>query len=142
MKYSTRVSDAAHILVMIALSEDQTLTSDQAAKSINTHPACVRQLMSQLRNQGIIHSVKGHPRPALAKPPEEITLLDIYKAVERDKPLLHLNTHTNPACGIGMNIQYALQDHYDHIQSAAEAAMAECSLADVIKGYQRRIKLL
>ena len=35
-------------------------------------------------------------------------MYDIYRAVEGDKPLLHLDTDTNPDCGIGINIQFAL----------------------------------
>ena len=36
-------------------------------------------------------SVAGHARPSLSKPADQITLLDIYKAVEGEKPLLHLD---------------------------------------------------
>ena len=47
---------------------------------------------------------------------QQIRLLDIYKAVEGDKPLLHLDTHTNPDCGTGINIQLSLQGFYNEIQ--------------------------
>lgn len=53
--------------------------------------------------------------PAIGKPPKDITLLEIYRAVEGEKPLLHLDTHTNPECGIGVNIQLALADYYARI---------------------------
>ena len=82
MKYSTRLSDAVHILAFIALSPDCDLTSNKLAESIQTNPAYVRQLMSALRKGGLLVSVKGHPRPALAREPEKITLLDAYRAVE------------------------------------------------------------
>ena len=36
-------------------------------------------------------------------------------AIEGNKPLLHLDTHTNPECGIGINIQYSLQEYYDAV---------------------------
>lgn len=45
MKYSTRLSDAVHILAFIALSPDCDLTSNKLAESIQTNPAYVRQLM-------------------------------------------------------------------------------------------------
>ena len=61
-------------------------------------------------------SVAGHARPSLSKPADQITLLDIYKAVEGEKPLLHLDTHTNPDCGVGINIQLSLQGFYNEIQ--------------------------
>ena len=79
MKYPTRLSDAVHILAFIALYPDCDLTSSKLAESIQTNPAYVRQLMSALRKGGLLISVKGHPRPALAREPEKITLLDVYR---------------------------------------------------------------
>ena len=110
MKYSTRLSDAVHILAFIALNPNGSLSSSSIAESIHTNPGCVRQLMSALRRAGLISSVKGHPRPALTRIPALITLLDVYRAVEGEKPLLHLDTHTNPECGAGIYIQLSLRD--------------------------------
>ena len=140
MKYSTRLSDAVHILAFIALSPDCDLTSNKLAESIQTNPAYVRQLMSALRTGGLLVSVKGHPRPALAREPEKITLLDAYRAVEGDKPLLHQDTHTNPACGVGVNIQLALQSFYMDIQLAAENRMRQITLRDILDQYHARVK--
>ena len=86
MKYPTRLSDAVHILAFIALYPDCDLTSNKLAESVQTNPAYVRQLMSALRKGGLLVSVKGHPRPALAREPEKITLLDAYRAVEATSP--------------------------------------------------------
>ena len=120
MKYSTKVSDAVHILAFIQLNPVDSLSSNRIAESIRTNPGCVRQLMSALRKAGLLSSIKGHPRPALTKEPSAITLLDVYKAVEGDKPLLHLDTHTNPECGVGIYIQLSLQDYFDQIQKTSE----------------------
>ena len=138
MKYSTKLSDAAHILAFIALHLDCDLTSDKIAESVKTNPAYVRQLMSALRKGGLLTSVKGHPRPALAKEPWQISLLDIYRSVEGDKPLLHQDTHTNPACGVGVNIQLALRDCYDLVQARAEEAMDGITLQEVLDRYEAK----
>ena len=140
MKYPTRLSDAVHILAFIALYPDCDLTSNKLAESIQTNPAYVRQLMSALRKGGLLVSVKGHPRPALAREPEKITLLDAYRAVEGSKPLLHQDTHTNPACGVGVNIQLALQSFYMDIQQAAENRMRQITLRDILDQYHARVK--
>ena len=139
MKYSTKLSDAVHIMAFIALNPTGSLSSDKIAESVKTNPGCVRQLMSALRRYGLIVSVKGHPRPALARDPDEISLLDVYKAVEGEKPLLHLDTHINPECGVGVNIQLALQDYYERIQQCAEMEMQRISLADILRSYNERI---
>ena len=135
MKYPTRLSDAVHILAFIALYPDCDLTSNKLAESVQTNPAYVRQLMSALRKGGLLISVKGHPRPALAREPEKITMLDAYRAVEGNKPLLHQDIHTNPACGVGVNIQLVLRDFYLDIQKTAEQRMQGITLKDVLEQY-------
>lgn len=142
MKYSTRLSDAVHILVFIHQSDSDTITSADIAKSIQTNPSYVRQIMAQLKAAGILLSSRGQATPQLAKPAPEITLLEVYKAVEKEKPLLHLDTHTNPECGVGINIQLALADFYAQIQKGAENSMQEITLQDIIEAYLQRIKQL
>lgn len=139
MKYSTRLSDAVHILAFIALNPTGSLSSSSIAESLHTNPGCVRQLMSALRRAGLISSIKGHPRPSLEKEPSSLTLLDIYRAVEGEKPLLHLDTHTNPECGVGIYIQLSLQDYFDQIQKKAEEEMKTITLQDILKRYQEKI---
>lgn len=140
MKYPTKLSDAVHILAFLALAPGDELTSEKIAESLHTHPAYVRQLMSALRKGGLLTSVKGHPRPTLAKPPCQITLLDAYRAVEGDKPFLHQDTHTNPACGVGINIQLALRDCYDVVQKKSEDAMRSITLQEVLERYEEKLK--
>ena len=142
MKYPTRLSDAVHILTFIALNPDCDLTSNKLAESVQTNPAYVRQLMSALRKGGLLVSVKGHPRPALAREPEKITLLDAYRAVEGNKPLLHQDIHTNPACGVGVNIQLVLRDCYDLVQARAEEAMRSITLQEILDHYTEKISHL
>ncbi len=139
MKYSTRLSDAVHILVFIRQSDQSTVSSSDIAVSIQTNPSYVRQIMAQLKAAGLISSLRGQATPRLGKPPEKITLLDVYKAVEKDKPLLHLDTHTNPECGVGVNIQLALADYYRQIQADAENSMKNITLQDIINSYLKKI---
>ena len=116
------------------------MSSTSIAASVQTNPGYVRQIMMKLRQAGLMSSVTGHVRPALAKPVEQISLLDIYKAVEGDKPLLHLDTDTNPECGIGVNIQLALKDYYEDVQSVAEKRMSQITLQDIVATYYQRTK--
>ena len=142
MRYSTRVSDAVHILAFIVLNPKGSLSSSSIAESIHTNPGCVRQLMSSLRRAGLLSSVQGHPTQSLTTSPSAITLLDIYKAVEGSKPLLHLDTHTNPECGVGIYIQLSLQEYFDRIQETAEKEMKKITLQDILDLYQDKISHL
>ena len=139
MKYSTRLSDAVHILVFIHQSSSSTVSSSEIAVSIQTNPSYVRQIMAQLKAAGLISSSRGQATPELGKVTEKTSLLEIYKAVEKEKPLLHLDTHTNPECGVGVNIQLALADYYRQIQNDVENSMRNISLQDIINSYLERI---
>lgn len=67
-------------------------------------------------------------------------MLDVYHAVEGDKPLLHLDIHTNPACGVGVNIQYAIGDYYEDVQHAAYDAMEKITLLDIMDRYKEKVE--
>lgn len=110
MKYSHRLSDAVHILTYIGASEivEDDLSSRAIAGSINSNPSLVRRLMSTLKNAGLITSEPGRAAVSLSKPTNEITLLDVYKAIE-EPDLFHVDEETNQQCPIGANIQSALQ---------------------------------
>ena len=141
MKYSTKLSDTVHVMVLIAINQENSLSSASIARSVHTNPGFVRQLMLKLKKAGLMNSVAGHARPSLSKPADQITLLDIYKAVEGEKPLLHLDTHTNPDCGVGINIQLSLQEFYNEIQKTAEDKMNTITLQDIINTYYQRTSM-
>ena len=131
MKYSTKLSDTVHVMVLIAINKEKSLSSASIAESVHTNPGFVRQLMLKLKKAGLMTSVAGHARPSLSKPADQITLLDVYKAVEGEKPLLHLDTHTNPDCGVG----------YNEIQKTAEEKMNTITLQDIINTYYQRTSM-
>lgn len=139
MAYSTKLSDSLHLLVFIATERDRDLSSTAIAKSLAANPSSVRQLMGRLRRAKAIMSVTGHARPELARPARDISMLDVYRAVEGDRPLLHLDTHTNPECGVGVNAQLVIGEFFRDVQQAAEDAMASISLAQIIEQYRERV---
>lgn len=138
MAYSTKLSDALHLLVFVETGQGSDLSSEAIARSLACNPASVRQLMGRLRKAGLLASVTGHAMPRLARNAADITMLDVYRAVEGEKPLLHLDTHTNPACGVGVNVQVVIGEHFQDVQRAAEEAMAHVTLAVIITGFLER----
>ena len=142
MKYSTKLSDTIHLLVFLYLAEGDRITSAKIAESVKTNPAYIRQLMSALKKGGLITSDRGQANAALTRNVDRITMLDIYRAVEGEKPLLHLDIHTNPECGVGIYIQLSLQDYFDRIQETAEKEMKKITLQDILDRYQDKISHL
>lgn len=149
MKYPTRLSDTIHLLAAIQIVREVTsrngqnpcklLTSAALAESLHTNPAYVRKLMGCAVRGGLLVTTRGKARPELAKSASDISLLDMYRAVEGDNSLLKLDAHTNPVCNVGKAIQFSLGDAYAEVQRAAEEAMGSISLQDIIDGYYSRI---
>ena len=92
------MSKTCHIQIVIALEEDEALSSTKIAESIKPNTSYVRHLMATLKNAGIVVNTQDHANAALSKSADKINRYDIYRAVEGDKPLLHLDTDTNPDC--------------------------------------------
>ena len=72
----------------------------------------------------------------LARPAVEVTLLDVYRAVEgRDLFALHPGD-PDPACPVGRHIQTVLTEATDSARRAMESALGARTLADVVNGVE------
>lgn len=138
MKFSHKLSDAIHILAYLDIFKDGDRSSKQIAASIEANPSVVRSLMSDLRRAGLIQSQQGAPNATLAKDPANITLLDVYHALNMNHDLLHIDPKTNPNCLVGANIQDTLNEVYAQVQVVAEAQLQATTLQDVITGILHR----
>lgn len=133
MKFSHKLSDAVHLLVYIEIFPDDDLSSRAIARSIVTNPSMVRSLMMDLRKAGLLKTKQGSAEPELAKQPEEISLYDIFAAVDMDHHLLHVDEDTEQKCPVGGNIQGPLAKAYAEVEEAAFAKMREISLQEIVK---------
>ena len=83
MNTSSRFAFAVHVLALLAQQEGVPLSSEIIAGSVNTNPALIRRLLSMLANAGLTASQLGAGGGALlAREPQTITLLDVYRAVD------------------------------------------------------------
>ncbi|MGI6095173.1 MAG: Rrf2 family transcriptional regulator [Lachnospiraceae bacterium] len=135
MQISSRFTMAIHMFACIDTFKDQKMTSDFMAASIGTNPVIIRKLLQQLKAAGLIEVQRGTGGVKITRPSEEITFLDIYKAVEctPDEQLFHFHENSNPKCPVGKNIHKVLDDRLWQVQEAMENKLAEMTLADVKK---------
>ena len=110
MKISSRFTVAVHILALLKIEKEYTLTSSQIAESVNTNPVVIRRLMGKLKDAGFIEVSRGNSGVRLLKSLDEITLFDVYKAVEvvEQGHLFQIHEDTNINCTVGANIQIVL----------------------------------
>ena len=133
MRYSYKFSDAIHLLAYLVVYHDGDRSSKAIANSIEANPSAVRKLMADRRQAGLLVTQAGRAQPTLAKAAKTITLLDIYRALQMDHDLLHVDPATNLQCPVGGAIQPVLGGFYQEIQVAAYKRMQAITLADVVQ---------
>lgn len=108
MNKDTRLSDVLHVLLHMA-QVDEPLTSEVLAKSMGTNPAVFRRTMAGLREAGHVQSGKGHGGGwQLSRPLSQITLLDVYEALDRPTLFAIGNRSERTDCMIQKNVNAAL----------------------------------
>ena len=72
---------------------------------------------------------------------DEITFLDIYRAVEcvEDGQLFHFHENPNHKCPVGRNIHNVLDDKLKQVQDAMECELGKITIKDVISDTKRYI---
>ncbi|MCM3747522.1 Rrf2 family transcriptional regulator [Paenibacillus pasadenensis] len=127
-KISSRFSIAVHILSLISMLPMPT--GDLIAASVNTNPVIIRKIIAQLKKAGLVNVRAGTGGASLSKTPAEITLLDVYRAVEvvDGNELFNFHEHPNPACFVGANIENALRESMLSAQAAMEQELASVTI--------------
>jgi DNA-binding IscR family transcriptional regulator len=134
---STRFSMAVHILSLIAVNSNE-LTGDFIAGSVNTNPVVIRRIMGMLKKAGLVEVRPGVGGAFLLKAPEEITLLDVYRAVNviEDNLLFRVHEESNEHCLVGRNIELVLQSELNQVQSAMEHRLAQTTLSQLTARFK------
>ena len=116
MQISSRFTMAIHMFACIDTFSDQKMTSDFMAASIGKVS-------------------RGTGGVTITRPLDQITFLDIYKAVEctPDEELFHFHENPNSNCPVGRNIHRVLDGRLLQVQKAMEDKLAGMTLADVKK---------
>jgi DNA-binding IscR family transcriptional regulator len=134
---SSRFSIAVHILSLISISSKEC-TGDFIADSVNTNPVIIRKIMGMLKKAGLVEVRPGVGGASLLKHPDQITLLDVYRAVDviEDGQLFNFHDEPNPNCPVGRNIESALRSELMEAQSAMEQRLAQVTLDQLTAQFQ------
>src|ERR1700686_5246083 len=78
---SVQFTVAAHIMAALGYFHGEEIPSATLAESVNADPTFVRKSLSKLSKAGLVLRKRDKSgASALARPPRQITLLDIYRA--------------------------------------------------------------
>ena len=138
MQLSMKCSIAVHCLIFI--NEFHTkirVTSTLLAQSTGCNPVVIRNILSALKKAGMITVARGTGGAELCKPPSEITLSMIYKALEPDglSSLIGIHPCEGRKCPVAKNIRRVLQRPYRQIEDSIRQTMESISLESMIADY-------
>lgn len=133
MSTSSRFAVAVHVLTLMAWAEEEPLKSEQVADSVQTNPVVIRRMLCELAESKLVVSQSGAMGGSkLARDPDEITLLDIYQAVE-SPGVFSLHRHPpSRSCPVGVNIGSVLNEVLDEVDTAVERVLANITIKDVV----------
>ncbi|MDQ6597137.1 Rrf2 family transcriptional regulator [Bacillus salipaludis] len=143
MSISSRFAVGIHILTLIEINKEGISSSEFLAGSVNTNPVVIRKIMGMLKKAGLVEVHPGIAGAKLARDLSDITLLDVYKAVNvvQENELFSVHEEPNPACLVGRNIQDAIGPLFTSAQVAMEKTLENVTLEDVVKDIVNKEKL-
>jgi DNA-binding IscR family transcriptional regulator len=107
------------------------------AQMLDANPVVIRRTMAGLRDEGYVSSVKGHGGVwTLARPLEELTLLDIYRAVGEPSIFAVGPAYDMPGCPIEQAVNGTLTDVFNEAEDLLRKRFAGVTLADIANGFQ------
>jgi Rrf2 family protein len=133
MLSSSRFIVAIHAMSVLARHYGKgPVCSGTVAQSVHTNPVVIRRLMSELEKAKLVRSVAGRCGGfELDRRAADITLADVYRAVE-DKNVFRMHkTDPHAACPVAAQICEILGAPLRAAEGALAASLAKTTLRDV-----------
>jgi DNA-binding IscR family transcriptional regulator len=138
MRRDSRLSGVLHVLLHMA-EDDAPKTSEALARAMCTNAVVVRRIMAGLRDQGLVHSEKGHGGGwRIACDLNEVTLRDIYEALGQPEVLAMGNRTDMPGCLVEQAVNAALGKAFDEAEELLLRRFGEVTLAMLSADFNAR----
>jgi Rrf2 family protein len=145
MRMSDGVEWGVHVCTLLAaLPSDGALPAAKLAEYHGVPPAYLAKHLQALARAGVLETVKG-PRGGyrLARPPAEVTLLDVVEAIDSGEPAFRCTEirRRGPAAMPAREYTKACGIHraFDRADEAWRAELASVTIADLFGGLLRDV---
>jgi Rrf2 family protein len=132
MVANSRFAVSVHVLAYLAFKQGEPVSSAEIASSVNTNPVIIRRLLILMQRAHLVGAQKGaHGGFYLTSSSQNITLREVYRAVEPAPNFGMANFAPNTRCPVGSKIAAVLEKAFAKAQGQMEAELAAISIADV-----------
>lgn len=143
MQISMKCSVAVHCLIFIHEAKGTAkVTSNLLAESTGSNPVVIRNILSALKKAGLITVPRGTGGAELCADPSQITLYQIYSALEPNGVTSIIGIHPcdGRPCPVAQNIRKVLKTPYHKIEDAVKKAMEEVTLQSMIDDFHSMVQ--
>ncbi len=131
MKRNSRLSLALHTLGHMAGEPERMRKSADIAAHAGTNPVVVRRVLGHLREAGLLVAEKGHSGGwRLARPPQEITLADVYRALN-ERLVAVEPVRDGHSCAVEEALHDRVAALMREIEQTLVARLAETTIAEI-----------
>lgn len=133
MRTSSNYTVSIQMLLLILIAKDRKMTSEILSQSTGANPVLIRQLYKKLKDAGIIEVSTGQGVTTLSRDPKDISLWDVYHAVEKcdADDLFKFHPKISEGCQIGRFFKEILIPHLDDARAAMARELSAVSLAQL-----------
>lgn len=137
MPTSSRFAVAVHVLALMAWADDEPLKSEYIAGSVNTNAVVIRRILCALARAGLVTSQTGAAGGSrLARPAHQVTLRDVYRAVEGQDIFSLPRRPPNDECPIGMNIENILVEVQGEVDDAVDQVLGHITVERILQSFK------
>jgi DNA-binding IscR family transcriptional regulator len=116
------------------------ITSEALARAMDTNPVVIRRIMAGLRDEGYVHSEKGHGGGwTIACDLAQVTLRDIYVALGRPEILALGNRTDAPGCLVEQTVNATLGEAFDEAEALLLRRFGAVTLATLSADFHARL---
>ena len=140
MAGNSRLATAIHVAGMLSFAEQMPLTSEAIAQSCNTNAVVIRRIIGLLTRNGLVTVKMGTGGGArLTKSPGEITLAEIYRALEEGAVFEVPQFDETHHCEVGKVVRPVLSDLLQEAERGLIKKLSNITLAEVIRQVKVKI---
>src|ERR1700726_856964 len=133
-RINNQFSIGVHVMTALGDHYGEQVTSGQLTASVRAHESQVRSVLSKLAKAGLVVTSRGRNGfSSLSRPANEISLLEIYKAVEAP---LAFSIHEYPkekSCRTSCTHKEAMAELLEDTQRAFETRLSQRMLSEMVE---------
>ena len=137
---SVQFTVAAHIMAALGYRHGEEISSAILAGSVNADPTFIRKSLSKLSKAGLVVTKRGKSGASvLARPPRQITLLDIYRASAAPPAFAIHSYPVEKRCPVSCHVKECMSGLLAQAQNSFERSLAKITLAHLVGQIRRKV---